>query len=186
MWLSSNSATAMLTRRPSMDVNSVAEKLRGFADLRAGWNFGEGVPVAQSAVRVTEGLLKWASQLTLQVDVFPGLDGECMVSFYGGDDCVRVIVTPDQSEVFGLRVERGRGAQLTDVIEPTDTATRHEVYRRVAGLVEKDSWISLASYTSESYTILVNCALSNLHSRTRAGTALAADHPFSIRGVPAS
>jgi hypothetical protein len=135
--------------------DAVSSKIDSFTKLQPGWHFGEGQPVAGSAAALSKDILQWAAQLALHADAFPGMEGECMVAFYNGDCCVRVVVHPDEPNRFGLRVERGTGANVQHVIDPDDSATRWTVYQNVVALVEQP-WISPAHSTSENTTILAS------------------------------
>lgn len=151
---STSAVVLFATDVTDMGADAMTRKLQGFAHLRPGWSFGEGVAVSGDAISVAAGLLKWASQLTLKADVFPGLEGECMVTFYRGDDAVRVIVYPDRTDSFGLRIERGRGPDFTNVVEPSEHVSRGDVYKHVVRLLANDehAWILRAYYTSGTTT----------------------------------
>ena len=114
--------------------DKLTRKLRSFASLPNGWDFGDGLPVSTTAIEIAEELLRWASQLQLKADVFPGVDGECMVAFYNDNRCVRVIVQPSGS--FDLRVERGIGFTFEHTVPPQNGATRQEAFARVRDLVD--------------------------------------------------
>lgn len=174
---SSTSAVVLLSADSERDLfaNAVTRKLQGFAELRPGWSFGEGLPVSPAAISVATELLAWAPQLTLKADVFPGLDGECMVSFYGGDDAVRVIVYPGQADSFGLRVERGHGPNFINVVEPSEHVARRDVYKHVVSLLAGDehAWIFRA-YSTSSSTTQLKVGSSSSFSKIRLAADLAA------------
>lgn len=174
---SSTSAVVLFATDSIRDLsaNALTRKLRGFADLLPGWSLGEGLPVSRSAISVATELLAWASQLTLKADVFPGLDGECMVSFYGGDDAVRVIVYPEQPDSFGLRVERGHGPNFINVVEPSENVARGDVYKHVMNLLAGDehAWIFRA-YSTSNITTQLKVGSSSSFSKIRLAADLAA------------
>jgi hypothetical protein len=117
-------------------------RLREFGSLPIGWHFGEGTPIAITEIHSAERFIRLAEQLALRCDVFPGVDGECMVALYQKDVCVRVIVSPGRQDSFGLRVEHGKGENVRDALEPSDNATLDDVCiqaLKLAGNGEPDS-----------------------------------------------
>src|SRR4029453_3098313 len=104
----------------SARVHPLTKKLRSFVELPVGWSHGEGVPVANAAVRVAEHFVEVAAMLQLKADAFPGLQGECSVAFYFGDNSVEVVIHPQRLDKFDLHVEVGRGFQFQTLVEKED------------------------------------------------------------------
>src|SRR6185295_4896065 len=128
----------------------VVRKIRAFAGLPNGWSHGDGVPVAHEAIQIAERFIDVASLLQLKVDVFPGVNGDCSVTFYEGTKTVEVVVRPENLQTFGLHVERGLGFQfLVDVDK--DDATVSEALDHIRGLVPI-AWKSSAFCPSVSST----------------------------------
>jgi hypothetical protein len=112
----------------------LTRKLRSFRKLPQGWSHGEGIPVAGEAIRVAEEFVNIATRLQIRADVFPGLHGECSVTFYEGDKSVEVIVRPKGGNSFGLHVEKGHGFNYETLVE-RDDANHAEVVAHIVGLV---------------------------------------------------
>src|SRR5262249_18941276 len=104
----------------------LVRKLRSFGTLPVGWSLGEGVPVAQDAIRIAEYFADIATRLQLKADVFPGLHGDCAVAFYRNQKSVEVIIRPGIRDAFGLHVEEGHGFDF-ETIEARDNATQADV-----------------------------------------------------------
>ena len=80
------------------------EKVRGFLTLEEGWNYGEGIPVKETAVARAERLLDIGSDMGFtRSDAVPGLDGEVQVVFY--QKAHRVEVTFDSEQRIELVYE---------------------------------------------------------------------------------
>lgn len=165
------------TEEPTAD--SLTKKLMSFGELPNGWHFGEGIPVSADTLKEASSILAWGSQLQLGADVFPGIDGECMIAFYEGNKCVRVIVYPDGG--LGVRVERSEGDRFVDEIEPADNVPRREAYRHVVRLLDGHSWISLAPFISSTTTLASGISWSS-YSRTLRATG-EADPPCLTHAV---
>jgi hypothetical protein len=68
-------------------IGSTSEKkIISFLDLKPGWDSGKGVPPSQENIRKALRLADLASFWDLATDVFPGTDGEIMVTVYHNDD----------------------------------------------------------------------------------------------------
>ena len=90
-------------------------KLHKMAELPVGFSHGEGVPVRLEAINHAEELILLASDLKLEADVFPNLDGGCAVAFYNGEARLEVSVSPDGNKL-DLSAEHGIGFQFEGVI----------------------------------------------------------------------
>jgi hypothetical protein len=76
-------------------------KIQSFSDFARGWSFGEGVPFAPSILLKATQLIKTAHVLGFQeTDVFPGLNGEVMVTIYLGADYWEFTIEPDETVTF--------------------------------------------------------------------------------------
>lgn len=62
---------------------AAAQKLEAFAAMPAGWSFGEGQPFDSATISNALLLVMRGILAGLEVDAFPGLDGEVRVTFYG-------------------------------------------------------------------------------------------------------
>src|SRR5262245_51990805 len=117
----------MYALAPRATLSPVRKKLRALGELPRGWHFGQGVPVAEHSITAADRFLSLAEQLAIRTDVFPGIESECMVAFYQGDYCVRVVIDPDHHHaLYGLRVERGKG-QNVETVKEDDAASLGDV-----------------------------------------------------------
>jgi len=132
-------------------VDPLTKRLRSLGQLPIGWSHGEGVPVTQQVIRVAEVFIAEAIQLQVRADVFPGLNGECAIAFYGGDRCVEVVVDPANLDAtVGLHVEQGQGFDFVRTVSDEHAAIS-EAFSQILALLD-DSWKSHASSPSYSLT----------------------------------
>lgn len=136
----------------------LVRKLSQFGNLQSGWSHGEGDAVSVVAIAAAEEFLFQAARLGLRADVFPNLDGGCAVAFYRGTDCVEVSIHRDGAS-FGIRVERGIGAEFDDVTPPRDGASRQDAINAVDRLVPEAEWSLRVFSTSASSTLSDNASV---------------------------
>jgi hypothetical protein len=127
----------------------LVRKLRGFADLPEGWSHGEGIAVSGPAIRCAEDFVQSGVAMQLDVDVFPGLNGDCSVAFYDGPKSVEVIVHSNGT-LAALHVEHGVGFGYK-TIEAKDAPSYAETMKRILALLP-EAWKSPASFRSFSST----------------------------------
>lgn len=122
----------------------LTRKLRAFGTLPAGWNHGEGGPVSPEAIRLAQVFVDLAISLQLAADVFPGINGDCSVTYHRDDKSVEVVVNaigaPDS---LGLHVEQGCGFQFQSILE-RDATNYDEVVSEISKLLTSE-WKSRAS-----------------------------------------
>jgi hypothetical protein len=147
----------------------LTRKLRGFANLPAGWSHGEGVPVNADVIRVAVAFVEAANQLQLKADVFPGIHGECAVAFYQGGRSVEVVISPDRLSEFGLHVEEGSGFDFQTILRQDD-ASYSDVLNQLIQLAT-EAWKSPASSRFVSST-QTRAAFRTSSSSTRPGSLL--------------
>lgn len=151
----------------SGDRDPLTQKLRSFARLQNGWSYGRGRNISQPVIDKAEKLLEFGTQLHLKAEVFPGTDGDVVVGFHAGDDCVQVTVNHDLS--LGLRIERGHGADYEDVIAPIERVQDEAlVYSSIVGLTRDDDAWKLLESSISSTLVEYSDASSILPSRIRA------------------
>jgi hypothetical protein len=77
---------------------SVETKIKSFANLDNGWDYGRGGPIQPTTIRLA---LSWSRFLRnrglLEIDAFPGESGEIVVSADHGDHYCEVIIEPDHT-----------------------------------------------------------------------------------------
>lgn len=144
----------LLTASPLEDNRRIlTEKVRQMANLPIGFSHGEGQPVTKIAILWAEYFINLASQLELEADVFPNLDGGCAVAFYKESEKVEVSISPD-GDTANLIFERGIGFQFEDVIPPMENVGITEIIDQVTNLrrLNNDIWKLSASSISVTLT----------------------------------
>jgi hypothetical protein len=80
------------------DDHVVEVKIRSFSDLADGWHFGEGGPISEKVISVALALSKYARELNFsEIDAFPGVNGEILLTLYYGDYVLELTVESDLS-----------------------------------------------------------------------------------------
>src|SRR5262249_8387956 len=72
------------------DPDPLIQKLRAFAQLQAGWSYGKGRAIGADVIVTTERIYRASYRSRLQVEVFPGTNGEVILVFSRGDLSVHV------------------------------------------------------------------------------------------------
>jgi len=73
-------------------------KIKSFGDLPLGWHYGKGGPVGSRAIEIALAYVWTFLSLSLiEMDAFPGADGEIMVAAYHGQHSIRITVELDSS-----------------------------------------------------------------------------------------
>jgi hypothetical protein len=142
----------LLTASPLEDKRRIlTEKARQMANLPVGFSHGEGQPVNQIAIMCAENFINLASQLELEADVFPNLDGGCAVAFYKDSDKIEVSISPEGDQA-NLIYERGIGFQFEDVIPPMENVGITEIMDQALKLRGLNKWKLSASSISGTLT----------------------------------
>jgi hypothetical protein len=144
----------ILTASPLEDKRRIlTEKVRQMANLPIGFSHGEGRPVTEIAISWAENFINLASQLELESDVFPNLDGGCAVAFYKDSEKVEVSISPEGDKA-NLIFERGIGFQFEDVIPPIENVGVSEIIEQAMKLrrLNNDIWKLSASSISDTLT----------------------------------
>lgn len=129
------------------------KKVRMMANFPAGFSHGEGFPVTEASILVAEQLIQLASDLELDADVFPNLDGGCAVAFYRDLGRVEASIGPE-GDTVDLRIEHGIGFQFEEVISPKEDVGFGEIMERAIELrgLNNHIWKLFASSTSGNST----------------------------------
>jgi len=142
----------LLTTSPFEDKRRIlTEKVRQMANLPAGFSHGEGQPVTGIAISCAENFISLASDLELEADVFPNLDGGCAVAFYKEMEKVEVSISPTGDKA-SLIFERGIGFQFEDVIPPIENVEMTEIWDQALKLRGLNEWKLSASSISGTLT----------------------------------
>ena len=84
---------------------SSSKKIQSFQTLTAGWSFGEGVAFQAQILNKANQLVKSAHAVGFHdMDVFPGLNGEIMVTLYSGEQYWEFTIGADENVTFVYEV----------------------------------------------------------------------------------
>ena len=135
----------------------LTKKVRAMASLPIGFSHGEGIPVSKSAISTAEELIVLASELELDADVFPNMDGGCAVAVYKKEERVEVSISRDGNK-FDCRIEHGIGFQFDDVVPPMENVNFSKAIEQILKLwmIDEEIWKLYESSTSASSTEQVN------------------------------
>jgi len=128
----------------------VQRKLSDFAKLEHGWHRGEGEPVSPLIMDAIRKIYRRNLSLGLtNMDAFPGLSGEIMLTIYAKSLYIEVTAEPDGNEIkLSLRAEYD-GEREEVWPDQRSVAEVQAQIKRVA----RPSWTTSASYPSNT-TIL--------------------------------
>jgi hypothetical protein len=122
---------------------SLSEKLKSFADLEEGWDYGAGGPVPEHRIRAAQ---TWNRILELfgfsKLDASPGSDGEISIAGSCGDRYLEIVVESD--DVSASVAYDFKGEQQFYVRRPVIEAL--DLVLDVAGEI----WSASTWYTPES------------------------------------
>lgn len=142
----------------------VAQKIRGFADLEPGWNFGEGLPLDNSVLEDAISLNAFAvDQGFVDTDAFPGPNGEVLLAIYHRRHYLEFIIEPDRSITFS-REESG-----TELLYQEDLTL--EEAKTLISEFSEEVWTSSAYSTGSTTIARVFTASQALLSAPRVATA---------------
>ncbi len=96
----------------------IEEKLRSFASLPKGWDFGEGHAPTKIVIDRAIDIYKLGKELNLDAEVFPVADGNIEVSLYTRDHFMDIFVRADGKMDFSYEV--GIGQEYRKVMEIED------------------------------------------------------------------
>lgn len=107
----------------------VVEKIAGFADLKKGWHFGEGTRPDDITINMAKDFARKGLSSLFDVDAFPGIDGEIMVSIYHGHHYLECVFEKNETvtytyEIKGQEVAYHEGLSIEEAFEKLDTFRR--------------------------------------------------------------
>lgn len=137
----------------------VRSKILSFAELKEGWDFGQGVPTPRHVVMEALKFYGFGEQLGLEMDAFPGVGGDISVDFYIEDELVQVLINPDTA--LELTHEKGIGSRYEELayFENIDSA---EIIKYLTDFRAKGhafSWSSSDCFTGENIGPRLNASL---------------------------
>jgi hypothetical protein len=119
---------------PRMDgLDPVTRKIRAFAQLPDGWDFGGGTPPTAFIVDKALALYSGLRRFGLNADAFPIADGGVSLTFYSGEHSFEILVNAE--ETMDLVHEVGIGVEYDQVEyrEAVDLAVVEATLERYAG-----------------------------------------------------
>ena len=136
------------------------EKILGFAELRDGWHYGEGVPPEESVLDNAISFSREAVRLAFfETDAFPGINGEVMFTIYYHDHYLEFTVEPDSSSVTFYREKGGEEVCYQEGLSFQEAKAR-------IGEFSKETWKEYESSTA-GITISDYAGSPALHLKTQ-------------------
>ena len=152
---------------------SAVSTIESFLNLKEGWNFGEGHPATEEAVKIAKQIDSFFLDAGAdQVSAFPRLDGGIMVCGYKENENIEVEVTPDGQE-FVLFHEAGN-----DLFEPSKKPTFDEIRQYIKDL----PWDSKSSDCFTFNTTILN--LDDLEAQLFRNQRTVQVFLYSVQNVP--
>ena len=109
-------------------------KIRSFASLPVGWDFGDGGPISDAVIEKAIDVLAACLPHDMESNAFPGYDG-ILLSFYGGsehhDHCIDLDIQSDLS--IDLTHDVGIGADY-DTVEEIENVDLETAKQRIASI----------------------------------------------------
>jgi hypothetical protein len=135
----------------------IEDKIRSFATLQDGWNYGEGRAPSQAVIEQAILIHREGKKLGLDAEVFPFGDGDIEISMYMRDHFMDVFVYNDGRMDFSYEV--GIGKQY-ETIESKESISMPEVKERLCqlprrcGALESSEIITIKSKNDFPLTVL--------------------------------
>jgi len=77
-------------------INATEKKISSFKSLPVGWHYGSGIPPSDKVLLLAGRLNSCAGLMGFEdTDVFPGIDGEIMLTVYDGDIYLEFLIEVD-------------------------------------------------------------------------------------------
>jgi hypothetical protein len=144
--------------RVSVATTKTERKIESFRSLQHGWHFGEGGPLQDHRATMGKELLSTLTLLGLtKTDAFPGPNGELMLTAYIGDQCLEILIQPDDTITINHEVG---SVSVSSVYGLTAAAARSRLSE-----IAPQIWNIPASFTHAS-TTFNETDFKALHSRT--------------------
>ena len=101
------------------------EKIKSFAFLSEGWDYGLGGPIAEKTIQIALGWHRFLyTQGFLRTSAGPGSDGDIDISASLDDHLIEIIVEPDERSEGNLEALPLRPQFLIDVVGPLSHGVR--------------------------------------------------------------
>lgn len=145
MEIVNESGEVLYLPKDSEYVHVTERKLSEFRNLEAGWRYGEGVPFKVATLKDAMSLHETAvSKGFMETDVFPGANGEIMLTVYHEDHYLEFTVEKNGS----VTIVRERGDEEICCLEGKELADAHQMIGDLRAELCKSSGLS----TEESLT----------------------------------
>jgi hypothetical protein len=126
--------------------NATERKLRSFAALADGWNYGSGKRFEKAQIERAVGIYRMFLQLGISVtDAFPGLSGEISVTGYKDNNYIEYTLIDTDKASF---VARKNDVVVTKLFRVNQIVAFRELVRFVGAI-----WNTSASSTQNTTTI---------------------------------
>lgn len=149
------------------DRDPIAERIRSYRELPAGWNYGRGVAATAKAVAAALRLHRHGVGLGLETAAFPEETGGVVLAFYSGEDTLEVVVTADGA--YDVRRERGAGTDF-EVAFDLEEVSAQEVVGIITRFSGLPKWLSFGSLTPTSWTRVASVRQARPSGTQRPGT----------------
>jgi hypothetical protein len=141
-WLSE--AGYMLLTPQDAAIGPVESKLRQFRSLQAGWHYGEGKAIDPASLERALDLYQAAIRLApYEMDAFPGLNGEVVLTVYREDRCLEFTLEPNGTVTFSYE----QGDQEVSYVEGLSLEQARDRIKEF-----RQSWLGSDSFTVNTTT----------------------------------
>lgn len=119
----------------ALPIDQIERRIRSFAILPVGWEFGKGRPSPNEIIEKALELYRMSRLLSTQIEVFPGQDGEITLAFYVGERTLEITINTDLS--LDLVREIGIGINY-DEVERLEGVNASDIYSRLIILTTQE------------------------------------------------
>lgn len=148
-------------------------KINSFAELPAGWHFGEGMPPSPDRVKNARLLhFEFVRSGFTRTNAFPGIDGQIMVTAYRGSEYHEFSLELDGSLDYVFEL----GNEEQDCKENLSLEEALEIVRELANIV----WLTLESST----TLILTPTRVTLKAMPSGTLLMGAGFPWLMRIAP--
>jgi hypothetical protein len=118
--------------------DAIVKKIRSFGALPIGWDFGQGRPSPIEVIEEAINIARIGEILRIQVEAYPGIDGEIRLVFPVGEHTIDIVVNTNLS--LTLVHEIGIGINYEEV-ERIENASVDDIYSSITALKQESTWM---------------------------------------------
>jgi hypothetical protein len=150
-------------------------KIYSFAELKEGWNFGEGMAPNKSVIDRAISIYRIGKRLCLDAQVFPVANGDIEISLYMRDHFMDILVRNDGKMEFSYEIGIGKKYKKVERIENIDmdgVEKRLCELPKLCGVLESleiittrgksDSYLAVLPITKGGFRFLIENASQNV------------------------